>query len=228
MHWIDPNCLPTTRGVVKQFIPNPNGDLDGLVLIGDIGKLTLVHFPPHLTEQVKAAIRVGDMICVRGVKPRGAALISAVSLVAVDGNAIVDTGATDKDKHGTKEKGSGAERVEEDVVGFVQLALHAPKGELRGALLEDGSVLRVGPKEATRFAVLLHPGAAVAARGKGLQTTYGTVIEAREIGPSLDELVPVQVKNLEKEKKGHHRQKDMNDAKVKPDEGPGVLLAANR
>ncbi len=36
MHWIDPSCLPASRGVVKRFIPNPSGDLDGLVLIGDI------------------------------------------------------------------------------------------------------------------------------------------------------------------------------------------------
>ena len=31
MHWIDPDSLPETRGIVKGFLLNPHGELDGIV-----------------------------------------------------------------------------------------------------------------------------------------------------------------------------------------------------
>src|SRR5438552_2913912 len=87
MHWIDPNSLPAVAGTVKQFVPNAHGDLDGMVLNDNAGKAILVHFPPHLSEPVKAAMKAGDAIRVHGVRPRGAVLIAAVSLVAANGHA---------------------------------------------------------------------------------------------------------------------------------------------
>ena len=32
MHWIDPDCLQETRGIVTQFLMNPHGELDGFLL----------------------------------------------------------------------------------------------------------------------------------------------------------------------------------------------------
>jgi len=29
MHWIDPDCLPETKGKVERFILNPHGEIDG-------------------------------------------------------------------------------------------------------------------------------------------------------------------------------------------------------
>ncbi|HWF94278.1 MAG TPA: hypothetical protein VG291_04890 [Xanthobacteraceae bacterium] len=74
----------------------------------------------------------------------------------------------------------------------------APKGELRGALLQDGSTVRIGPKEAQRFANLLRPGASMAVRGDGIETPYGRVIESREIGCDLAHLEPAKDPNHEK------------------------------
>jgi len=79
--------------------------------------------------------------------------------------------------------------------GTVQLSLFGPKGELRGALLSDGTVLRVGPKEAERVAALLAPGAKLTARGDGVQTRYGRVSHAFELGPD-----PARLKSVRKPK----------------------------
>lgn len=88
MHWIDPDFLPATVGQVERFTLNPCGELDGLVLSeGD-----LIHFPPHLSEAVAAAVSLGDTISIRGVRPRGANLIAAVSLVTAGGQVILDRG----------------------------------------------------------------------------------------------------------------------------------------
>ena len=88
MHWIDPACLPETRGRVTQFLLNPRGDIDGLILNGDLQ----VHVPPHLGRELVRRVAVGDRIRVRGVKPRRAEMIAAVQLTGRDGVDIVDDG----------------------------------------------------------------------------------------------------------------------------------------
>jgi hypothetical protein len=75
-----------------------------------------------------------------------------------------------------------AQQVE--VVGKTELSLYSPKGELRGALLEDGSIVRIRPNEAHRFAEFLQPRASLAVRGEGIETPYGRVVKAREIDRS--------------------------------------------
>jgi hypothetical protein len=88
MHWIDPAHLLETKGTVDRFLINPHGDADGLLLAG--GKE--IHFPPHMSKLVVAALKPGDHVKVRGVHPRGVDMISAVSLQAGDATPIVDNG----------------------------------------------------------------------------------------------------------------------------------------
>jgi hypothetical protein len=68
------------------------------------------------------------------------------------------------------------------------MTLHGPRGDVNGALLEDGTVLRLPPPEADRFADLLQPGVALVAEGDGLANTLGKVLEVRQLGPSRDQL----------------------------------------
>jgi hypothetical protein len=68
------------------------------------------------------------------------------------------------------------------------MTLHGPHGEVNGALLEDGTVLRLPPPEADRFADLLQPGEALVAEGDGLANILGKVLEVRQLGPSRDQL----------------------------------------
>ena len=53
---------------------------------------------------------------------------------------------------------------------------------MNGALLDDGTVLRLPPPVASQFASLLTPGQTVTAQGWGLNTAYGRVIEVQVIG----------------------------------------------
>jgi hypothetical protein len=151
MHWIDPTSLPSVSGEVERFIINPRGDLDGLVLAGS----QLVHVPPHLSEVVTSAIGPGDTIRVHGVRPRGTDMIAAVSLTAASGQVILDEGPA---AHEKRHKGNHDKPKQQklDAQGTVHLSLFSPRGELRGALLDDGTVLRIGPKEAERVIDLLN------------------------------------------------------------------------
>ena len=66
MHWLDPDYLPITTGVVERFVINPEGKIDGLLLTDQ----TLVHTPPRLSDQLKSAVRPGDSIRARGQAAR--------------------------------------------------------------------------------------------------------------------------------------------------------------
>jgi len=48
MHWLDPDYLPETAGKAAQFLINPHGEIDGLLL--DDG--TEIHTPPHLSDKI--------------------------------------------------------------------------------------------------------------------------------------------------------------------------------
>ncbi len=194
MHWIDPDCLPETAGKVERFIVNPHAEIDGVILNG-ASETTLVHVPPHLSAQVEAAIKIGDAISVRGVRLRGARVIAAVALIAADGRTIVDHGRESKpDKHGRDQpsgKPGRPPRVKGvSAAGKVRMPLHSPKGELRGALLDDGSIARLELGQARRFAAFLQPGASLAVRGEGIETPHGRVVEVREIGSDPGDLTP--------------------------------------
>jgi hypothetical protein len=186
MHWIDPESLPETKGKVERFITTPHGDVDGLVLNGGSGQPVLVHVPPHMGGEVVTRVKAGDSVGVRGVRPRGSPMIAAVAITTGDGIEVVDAGPEDKRQQKLRNKLPEPDWLGEiTVAGTVRLSLFAPKGELRGALLDDGSIVRIGPKEAGRFAKLLQPGAAVAVTGEGSETEYGIVVEGRKIGSDL-------------------------------------------
>ena len=195
MHWIDPDSLPETAGTFERFVLNPRSEVDGFVL-RDKKTVVLVHTPPHMDKEITRHLRQGEMVRVRGVRPRGANLLAAVAVTTAAGREIVDNGPDhDREHPKVKHAPMAAE-------GRVELSLFGPKGELRGALLADGTVLRLGPKEAEHVAALLAPGAMVAARGDGLQTRHGRVIHVDEIGPDEDQLKPIKKKD-KKPKHGH-------------------------
>jgi len=68
------------------------------------------------------------------------------------------------------------------------MSLHSPQGEVNGALLEDGTVLRLPPPAAATFTALLQPGQSVVAEGVGLSNALGKVLEVRQIGTSREQL----------------------------------------
>ncbi|WP_345817147.1 hypothetical protein AAGS40_25035 (plasmid) [Paraburkholderia sp. PREW-6R] len=179
MHWIDPACLQETRGTVTQFLLNPHGELDGFILDND----RQVHFPPHLSRPLAKHVSVGDKVRVRGVKPRGADIVAGVLLTSSKGVEILDEGPHhDGDKH----ERPHVEKRPMDVMGEVQLSLYGPKGELRGALLTDGTSVRMPPHAAEALSSYLEPGAHIQVWGRGVKNRYGACIEVDDIAELVD------------------------------------------
>jgi hypothetical protein len=188
---------------------NPHGDADGMILTDG----TEVHFPPHMSAEVCAAIRPDEKtkVKVRGVRPRGGDLVAAVAIETSDGKRIVDNGPPKghDDKKKPHKNVAKPKREPMDAEGIVQRVLHGPKGEARGALLEDGRIIRIVPHEAERIANLLAPGKTLAVRGEGLASGLGTMIEAREVGVTKEDLQPIKPKKPKPEKHRDHEAEDV-------------------
>jgi hypothetical protein len=172
----DSSQLPETRGTVRQYTLTPRGDVDGLILNDG----TEVKVPPHFTGQIVFAIRPGDAVSIRGLRARAIQLIDASSITNVStGKSVVDNGPP-----GGPDRGGDAQAFS----GRIASTLHGKQGEVNGALLEDGTVLRLPPPEAERLEGWLRPGQVVSVSGDMLDTALGRVIDVRALGSSPDQM----------------------------------------
>jgi hypothetical protein len=178
MHWIDPDHLPEMTGTVDQFLVNKHGEADGFLLTDG----EEVHVPPHLSARLLRDVRPGSRVKVRGVRPRGVRMVAAVAIDTPKGR-ILDEGPDAREDGPAFEKPKHSPMTAQ---GVVKRSIHGPKGETRGAVLEDGRIIRLPPHEADRFAELLVKGGKIFVSGEGATTSFGTVVEAREIGASAD------------------------------------------
>ncbi len=186
MHWIDPDYLLEVTGTVDQFLVNKHGEADGFLLT-DGGE---VHVPPHLSSRLLRDVHPGSEVKVRGIRPRGVQMVAAVSIDTAKGR-ILDEGPDVREGDDAFER---AKHSPMSAQGIVKQAIHGPKGETRGAVLEDGRIIRPPPHEAKRFSDLLQKGAKISVNGDGATTSFGTVVEAHEFGTSAQTLKPIETK----------------------------------
>lgn len=176
----DASQLPQTKGVVKQYTLGPRGEIDGLLLADG----TEVKLPPHLSTQTAFALRPGDAVTVRGLRARALPLIDAVSVTSDATGAIV------LDQGGPEERLAASEVMTSKIIAV----LHGKRGEINGAVLDNGAQLRLPPHEAERFADLLKQDQPISVRGESTKSAFGTVIEATALGATPDRLAQLDVR----------------------------------
>lgn len=182
-------------GTVQAFTLATDGTVNG-VLLGDG---TEIHVARRLAAELQEAVRPGDEVHVQGWRTSTPGVVDATALTdARTGHAVVAQGAPPAPP--LAGRGESAPRPlglpppgahEATLQGRVMRPLHAPDGALDGALLGDGTDLRLPPDAARRVANLLEPGNPVAVEGYALQTPYGQVMAVQAIGASPDRLTPV-------------------------------------
>jgi hypothetical protein len=177
----DPSQLPAIQGKVADYSLTPRGDVDGLILADG----TEVHLPPHLGTQLVYAVKPGDAVTIRGLKARAIPMVQAMSVKNdATGSTVTDNGAGGR--HGERDAQQAL-----SVTGRIKAQLHGPRGDLNGALLEDGTIVRLPPPEAQRQASTLAAGAPLTVQGDGFEGPLGRVIEARSVGPDATHLAQV-------------------------------------
>jgi hypothetical protein len=167
MHWIDPLSLPSTEGEVARFLFNAEGHCDGFLFVSG----QQVHFPPHLSQALLKKVRLGDRVRVRGLKPRGADVLVALTLTTNAGHTLEDVDAATPDMAARPKHKS----IHRD--GVVTRCLYAPRGEVNGALLEDGSILRMHHKDNDKLLHFLKPGTGVTVWGEQIRVRRQNVID---------------------------------------------------
>jgi len=70
--------------------------------------------------------------------------------------------------------------------------LHEARGEINGVLLDNGTVVRLPPPEAKKYAANLAIGQKLFARGFGVTSPLGTLVMARQIGADRTKLSDVR------------------------------------
>ena len=155
------------------FSFNTRGEADGFLLQDN----RQVHLPPHLSGELLRKVKVGDEVWIRGVKPRGADLITAVSLTGQRGVEIMDHGPHENSKAAPAPRPGKPVQIH----GCVQPTLYAPKGEVCGALLDGGEIVRMRPKENIELAPYFVSGINIAVWGDAIVVRGQKVIDLGEV-----------------------------------------------
>ncbi len=79
------------------------------------------------------------------------------------------------------------------------LSLHGPKGEWRGAMLDDGASLHMPPLADDVLREYLAPGSSVCAWGRGIRNRFGRVVEVDEIAFWVNAAVMVSAFSRDRE-----------------------------
>jgi hypothetical protein len=176
-------AIPATsvRGTVSQYMMNPDGLVDGILLSDG----TIVRFAPHLSQQLVQTVKPQDLVSVDGfIEYQGTLHATTISNPASQ-QSVVDTPPSPQNPP----PGPGQEvRQQMSVTGTIKVLTHAARGEIDGAVLDNGAIVHFPPPVGTQYANLFQVGAPLAAAGFGTINSYGRSLEATSIGPSADHL----------------------------------------
>jgi hypothetical protein len=167
------------QGTVKAFTMTPVGDLEGMILTDG----TEIHVPPHLSTQLAAAVHPSETVRVRGWRTSVPNFVVATALTGQRGQSVVDQGPPAPGMRPPPpppgQSATGAQQA--TVHGRVQQLLHGPAGDVNGAFLDDGTILKLPPPTAWQASSLLQQGQPITAQGWALSNSYGRVVDVQSV-----------------------------------------------
>jgi hypothetical protein len=181
--WFDPTQLPSFSGVVDRYLLTPEGKTDRLLF----REGPQVLFPDHVADEIMAAVPPGQSIVVYGIRSRRA---PAITLLAWAKDSGTQPRFVDRPSWTFPEYRAADERLE--VSGTIRAPLYTPQGDVIGAVLDEGVVIRLPAGVATAMGDRLSVGRMIAASGRGATVeNRGKALDADRIGESSDKLGPL-------------------------------------
>jgi hypothetical protein len=171
-----PEADTVATGRVQQWLLNPNGEADGLLLADG----TQVAFPPHLSAAVMQALRPGDTVQVRGWRAPQVPVVRMQSLSA-NGRSVIDEPPVPGMLPPRRDPAALSAMTAD---GRIERLLYNDLGDVHGALLADRTIVRFPPHIGAAYGAQLQPGAQLYARGWGTRGAQGTALEATGMGPT--------------------------------------------
>jgi hypothetical protein len=176
--------FPTeVEGTVLQYLLNPRGEVDGLLL----DDRTVIKFPPHLARELVQVVKPKERVRANGHLEAEKLLKAHVIANPTTGRAIREIKPTPPERAGALGPLQSLA-----VTGVIRLVKRNPHGEIDGVVLEDGTLLHLPPHGGRQFAGFLREGRSLAATGFGTANEFGRTIAVAMLGPSTDALALVE------------------------------------
>ncbi|HJT22305.1 MAG TPA: hypothetical protein VJ746_17670 [Nitrospira sp.] len=171
------NQPPVAEGIVDRYLLHPRGDVNGLLLRDG----SQMHVTSRAANQLTKMIRPGDHVRVHGRRASDSSLVKAdVITNMTKGVSFTVPYRLDlpippaEDQPILNEMRAG---------GTIQVLLYDHlKGVVNGAVLSDGTQIRLPPDVGDRFHASLQRDMDVRVEGYGTETDYGRALEATAIG----------------------------------------------
>jgi hypothetical protein len=167
--------IKTVQGTVRSITTVPRGEVDGAVL----GDGTVIHWPPHLQERFRDLAARGERIRVTGrmeTGPEGDTHLEVQSLTNLRSKASAENDGPPPPPPGRRGPRGPRGRIgpvfgeAKTVQGTVRSITTAPRGEVDGAVLDDGTVIHWPPHLQERFGDLAARGERIRVSGR-METT---------------------------------------------------------
>ena len=184
-----PASFQTTvvQGSVTQYLMNPDGFVDGLLLSNN----AIIRFPPHLGQVLTQTVSPRDVVRVEGFF-ESPGILHASSIIDLQSQrSVVDTPPSARHPRPPR-PGSGS-RQPLSANGTIRVLTRGKRGDVNGVVLSDGTVIHFPPPVGVRFVLLLREGNALAATGYGTSNEYGRSLEAAAVGPSMSQLEAIDL-----------------------------------
>jgi hypothetical protein len=177
---VDPPSMekpPVADGIVERYLLNPRGDVNGLLLRDGSQMYVTLRAGEDLTK----TIQPGDRVRAHGRRVAGSPLVRPDVIINVsDGKSFTVPYRLDLPMPPREERPTINEM---NAAGTIEVLLYDPsKGVVNGALLSDGTQVRLPPDVGEEFRASLEPNMDVEVRGYGTVTPFGSALEAIAIG----------------------------------------------
>jgi hypothetical protein len=181
---VPPASFQTTvvQGVVAQYLMNPDGFVDGLLLSNN----TIIRFPPHLGQVLTQTVSPQDIVRVEGFF-ESSGTFHASSIIDLQSQRTV-ADYPPPPGHPPPPRPGSLPRRPLSANGTIRVLTQGKRSEINGVVLADGTVVHFAPTVGMQFAALLREGNQFAATGYGTSNEYGGSFEATAIGPSINQL----------------------------------------
>ena len=168
---------PVADGIVDRYLLHPRGEVNGLLLRDG----SQMHVTLRAAEQLIESIQPGDHVRVHGRRVSNSPLVKPdVIINLTDGRSFTVPYRLDLPMP-PREKRPAVNEMK--ATGTIQVLLYDPlKGVVNGALLSDGTQVRLPPDVGERFHASLQQDMDVEVEGYGMATRYGRAMEATAIG----------------------------------------------
>jgi hypothetical protein len=172
-----------SQGSVERYLINPHGDVDGLLLSNGMQ----IHFPPHMGDELVAAVKPTDAVSVEGFRRLGSPVVKAFIITNTGSGQAVGEHEPSLFSRPVPPPLKDLMLRELETQGIVRTLLYAPHGDVHGAVLDDGTQVRIPPHARYQLSGLLQVGKSIRVIGYGTETRFGRTIEATTMQASTDD-----------------------------------------